>query len=757
MNNVDYYIKVFQDMSLSFEMALATGQSMDFRESCDLFLKHLMGRKDLVYSAVWIKDSCLAGEADRETASLAYAFPDYLSKAKKLPLSHPLFNSLNGKEFMTISPSEERFSELINEKGIASGTIVLFSLQEIGVLQLFSLRNSCFSTFELNQLSKVISKFAYSLRGCLSYRQLQEEVIQRKKAEEALKQSEQQMANIINFMPVATFAINLDGRIISWNHAMELLTGVKAGDMLGKGNYEYALPFWGRRKPTLVDLVLRPELEKLLKDGYLLFQRVGDSTVAAETYFWDSNGKKIYLRLKATRLLNNRGGVIGAIVSHRDITANKELQSVLEKDRSDLEKMVKKRTFELYEANRKLREEIDERKNAEAALAEEKELLSVTLQSIADGVITTDITGAISSVNQMAEKILDLDQVRIKGEPLGKFFRAIGEEKNPKTTDDLSPIALEGNRVNAATIYTELLTKGKTKKIISANAAPIKDKDQNTIGYVIILRDITAHRKMKEQLALSQKLRSIGELAAGIAHEINTPMQYIGDNITFLRDAIKGVIYNPDNKLLNGAEGADLGYLLKEIPRAFEETLEGVAKVSRIVSAMKDFAHPGKTEMKPADINRSIEVTATISRNEWKYAAELETRLDRELPLVHCAIDEINQALLNMIVNAAQAIKEAQVGKPLLKGKITIATMVDGDYVRIIVSDNGAGMPDFVKDHIFEPFFTTKEVGKGTGQGLSIVYNIIVNKHEGTIEVDSGVGRDTTFTIRLPIKPCGSS
>jgi two-component system NtrC family sensor kinase len=110
-----------------------------------------------------------------------------------------------------------------------------------------------------------------------------------------------------------------------------------------------------------------------------------------------------------------------------------------------------------------------------------------------------------------------------------------------------------------------------------------------------------------------------------------------------------------------------------------------------------------------------------------------------------------------MIVNAAQAIKEAQVGKPLLKGKITIATMVDGDYVRIIVSDNGAGMPDFVKDHIFEPFFTTKEVGKGTGQGLSIVYNIIVNKHEGTIEVDSGVGRDTTFTIRLPIKPCGSS
>lgn len=575
-----------------------------------------------------------------------------------------------------------------------------------------------------------------------------EEINERKKAEGALKQSEQQMADIINFMPVATFAINLEGRIISWNHAMEFLTGVRAGDMLGKGNYEYALPFWNKRKPLLVDLVLRPELENLLKGDYPFFQRLDDNTIAAETCFLAPNGRKTFLKLKATTLFNHEGKVIGAVVSHRDITANKELQRVHEKARADLEKKVNKRTFELYEANTALKAEIAERKNAEAALAEEKELLSVTLHSIADGVITTDTKGTICSINQMAEEILGLIQKEAKGKPLKNYFQAINGEKTQKVCNDPFLMVLGSNKDNASADFIELLTKGKITKIVSANAAPIWDKCHGTNGYVIILRDITEHRKVKEQLNLSQKLRSIGELAAGIAHEINTPMQYIGDNITFLQNAINDII---------SAEKSDLAYLLDEIPRAFTETLEGIEKVSRIVSAMKDFAHPGKMEMKPADINRAVEVTATISRNEWKYAAELEMELDPDLPLVCCAIDEINQALLNMIVNAAQAIKEARVGNPLQKGKIVITTKVERDYVNIILSDNGVGIPNSVMDQIFEPFFTTKEVGQGTGQGLSIAYNIIVNKHKGTIKVDSGLGEGTVFTIGLPINPNDSS
>ena len=196
---------------------------------------------------------------------------------------------------------------------------------------------------------------------------------------------------------------------------------------------------------------------------------------------------------------------------------------------------------------------------------------------------------------------------------------------------------------------------------------------------------------------MSQKLKSIGELAAGIAHEINTPMQYIGDNITFLQRAINDIYdlledykqlkNKPEDdkifeflveKILKKEEKLDVAYLLEEIPKAFKETLEGIEKIKKIVYAMKDFAHPGKKEMKPADINKAVEVTVTISRNEWKYVAELETDLQPGLPFVYCVIDEINQVLLNIIVNAAQAIKEAQITNSLIKGKIAVTTKVDG-------------------------------------------------------------------------------
>jgi two-component system NtrC family sensor kinase len=207
------------------------------------------------------------------------------------------------------------------------------------------------------------------------------------------------------------------------------------------------------------------------------------------------------------------------------------------------------------------------------------------------------------------------------------------------------------------------------------------------------------------------------------------------------------------NQISNKEEELDVTYLLEEIPRAFEETLEGIGKVNKLVLAMKDFVHPGEKEMKFANINKAIEGTVTISRNEWKYVAELETDLEPGLPLVCCVIDEINQVLLNMILNAAQAIKEAPKSRTLTKGKITVTTKNDGDYVTILLSDNGIGIPKEMVNKIFEPFFTTKEVGKGTGQGLAIAYNIIATKHEGSIEVDSEVGKGTVFTIRLPINP----
>lgn len=769
MNSTNYFIKVIKEMSLLFEMALATGQSMDLKESCDLFLKRLMVRKDLIYSAVWIKDTYLTGKDNQRTATLVYAFPEYLAETKKLSLDHPLFSSISEKEYIAVPAYKEEFWGLVNEKGITNGTFVLFSLDEIGVLKLFSARDNCFSSYELNQIRKVISKFAYSLKGCLSYKQLLAEIAERKKAEEALKQSKQQIADIINFLPVASFAINLEGKVIAWNHTIEVMTGVKAKDMLGKGNYEYALPFFNKRRPLLIDLVLKPELNDLIKENFLFFQRFSNNSMVAEIILPDLKGKQTYLRARTAPLFDSRGRIIGAIESLRDITASKKLDKKLEHTRIELEKKVKKRTFELYEVNKALRSEIAERKNAEAALAEEKELLTVTLHSIADGVITTDTLGNISSINRMGEKITGWKQDEVQDKPFANVFQIIIDERILKVCDNPLEKVLNENEI---TDHIRLLTKNNIRKIISANAAPIRDKNYNTVGYVIIFRDITEQKKVEAQLALSQKLKSIGELAAGIAHEINTPMQYIGDNITFLQRAINDIYdlledykqlkNKPEDdkifeflveKILKKEEKLDVAYLLEEIPKAFKETLEGIEKIKKIVYAMKDFAHPGKKEMKPADINKAVEVTATISRNEWKYVAELETDLQPGLPFVYCVIDEINQVLLNMIVNAAQAIKEAQITNSLIKGKIAVTTKVDGGNVSISLSDNGIGIPKTMIDKIFEPFFTTKEVGKGTGQGLAIAYNIIVNKHKGTIEVDSEEGKGTVFTIRLPINP----
>ena len=278
-----------------------------------------------------------------------------------------------------------------------------------------------------------------------------------------------------------------------------------------------------------------------------------------------------------------------------------------------------------------------------------------------------------------------------------------------------------------------------------------------------------ALRQSEIQLLLAQKLESIGQLAAGIAHEINTPIQYIGDNATFLAEAfsdllrfvephtkLADVLRNPDRAdfvtaLEQTVKNVDVNYLRDEIPRATEQLLEGVAHVARIVRAMREFSHPGQVEKTPVNINRAIESTILVSRNEWKYVAELTTDLDPELPPVPCMAGEFNQVMLNLIVNAAQAIGDVVRGSNR-KGSIRIATRRDGEWVEVRVSDTGTGIPEDIRAKIFTPFFTTKEVGKGTGQGLAMAHAVIVKKHQGTIRFESETGVGTTFVVRLPLQ-----
>ncbi|MGB7342577.1 MAG: ATP-binding protein [Pirellulaceae bacterium] len=275
---------------------------------------------------------------------------------------------------------------------------------------------------------------------------------------------------------------------------------------------------------------------------------------------------------------------------------------------------------------------------------------------------------------------------------------------------------------------------------------------------------------VQQRLAQAQKLESIGELAAGIAHEINTPIQYVGDNTRFVQTACEDLVgvlescqllitaldqstsVDKEKAALQSAlDDADIEYLLEEIPSAITQTLDGVDRVTNIVRAMKEFAHPGVSEMAMTDLSNAIQNTVMVARNEWKYVAELVTDFDPELPAVACLPGELNQVLLNMIVNSAHAIAESLGESPEQKGTITITTRRATPFAEIRISDSGKGIAEDDIQRIFAPFFTTKAAGKGTGQGLAIAQTVVVEKHGGTIQVESEVGKGTTFVIRIPL------
>jgi signal transduction histidine kinase/ActR/RegA family two-component response regulator len=278
-------------------------------------------------------------------------------------------------------------------------------------------------------------------------------------------------------------------------------------------------------------------------------------------------------------------------------------------------------------------------------------------------------------------------------------------------------------------------------------------------------------KQIERELAQAHRLEAVGQLASGIAHEISTPTQYVGDNIRFLQNAFNDINTMVDKLqlLLQAAKdeplspamllevektlsNADLAYLNKEIPTAIDQSLQGVDRVAAIVRAMKVFSHPGNEQKQAVDLARAIENALTISRNEWKYVADIVTDFDPNLPMVACLPGELNQVILNLIVNAAQAIADKIGGQSTEKGAITIRTRQDGRWAEIRVEDTGIGIDEQFCHRLFDPFFTTKAPGKGTGQGLFIAHNIITKKHGGTIDFQTHIGQGTEFVVRLPIR-----
>ncbi|TWT75951.1 Sensor protein FixL [Posidoniimonas polymericola] len=315
----------------------------------------------------------------------------------------------------------------------------------------------------------------------------------------------------------------------------------------------------------------------------------------------------------------------------------------------------------------------------------------------------------------------------------------------------------------------ELNTRTKDGRELPVEASVSMMQCGSSIRFNAFIHDISARHELQLQLTHAQKLESIGQLSAGIAHEINTPTQYVGDNTRFVQETMDELfaVIDTYGRLAEAArsgegvdqalaevdrllEETDIAYLTEEIGAAVSQTLEGVNRVASIVRAMKEFSHPGTAAKIPTDLNAAIKNTVTVATNEWKYVAEVQIDCDPNLPSVPVLPGDFNQVILNLVVNAAHAISDV-VGKGGDKGLIRIATRAAGDSVEIEVSDTGTGIPEDVLLKVFDPFFTTKDVGVGTGQGLAISRSVIVDKHAGSLEASNRPEGGASFTIRVPV------
>lgn len=347
----------------------------------------------------------------------------------------------------------------------------------------------------------------------------------------------------------------------------------------------------------------------------------------------------------------------------------------------------------------------------------------------------------------------------------------------PPPEEDQNAIQLALNK--GIPFQKETIRKNKEGKSIHCllTIAPFLDANSTIIGAIEDLRDISDRiaaekekEKLQTQLLKVSKLESVGQLSAGISHEINTPVQFISNNIEFLSDAFSDIqrIMDTARALLTAKadtiaddsscqrlqqvmDDTDWDYLNTEIPTALRQTKTGLERVSAIVQAMKEFSQPRSKELMPYDLNAIIKNTLIVSQHKWQDVAEVITDFDVSLTSVPCHTEELGQAFLNILINAAQAIEAT--GNKGEKGSISISSSRKGQYAVVRIHDSGCGMTEEVANRAFDPFFTTREVGRGSGQGLAIAYDVIVNKHQGAIDIDSSPAQGTTFVISLPLVP----
>jgi PAS domain S-box-containing protein len=403
---------------------------------------------------------------------------------------------------------------------------------------------------------------------------------------------------------------------------------------------------------------------------------------------------------------------------------------------------------------------------------EEKQRLTnerlLIFDSASEGIYGIDLRGCITFMNRAASRIFQYSQPEVQGKKSHELFHHTRRDGSPYPYEQcpFHRVVKEGVHYRSDNEY--FWRKDGSPFAAECSCNPMTEGEKIT-GAVLCFNDVTERRRLEVELRHAQKLEAVGSLAAGIAHEINTPIQFVGDNTRFLQNAFRDLeyLFTACHRLYveacSGAvspgmlyevraacEKADWEYLQAEVPKALDQALDGINRVASIVRAMKDFSHVDRrAEKSAADLNKAIESTLIVARNELKYVADVDVDLG-PLPPVLCHLGDLNQVVLNLLINAAHAIEEV-VGDSTRKGRITVRTRQFDDRVEIAISDTGTGIPEAIRDKIFDPFFTTKHVGKGTGQGLALARAIVVEKHGGTLTFETEMGKGTTFHVRLPL------
>ena len=547
------------------------------------------------------------------------------------------------------------------------------------------------------------------LQGSLGKRvtELESALAERKRAEAELSYERDLLHTLMDNVPDCIFLKDAESRITTLNQASANLLGIKEPrEAYGRTVFDFLGPEFARESYADERKIIQSGKPQLAKTEHVV--RDGFSRWVTTT--------KIPIK-------DNNGRVTGIVGIARDITEWKEALDALHKS---------KESFRL--------------------------LFSVIPHPV--WVFDWE-TLEFLEVNEAA--------IRTYGYSREEFLRMrLTDIQAPDQTEEL----LKAIRLGGPPQHDLGVWKHQTKegRLIDVEVSAHSFEFRGRTAVLGIGQDITERKRLEVELRQAQRLEAVGGLASGIAHEINTPIQYVGDNIRFLQDgfsSLQGLLamyeqlrqaaaaQEVTSKLLSELnqtiERADLGYLTEEIPKSIAQSLDGVDRVATIVRAMKDFAHPGRKEKAAADLNKALGTALVVARNALKYVADVETDFG-ELPPVFCLLADLNQVFLNLLVNAADAIGEV-VKKTGQKGRISIRTRSEGNTAVISISDTGGGIPENIQNRIFEPFFTTKEVGRGTGQGLAIARSVVVEKHGGMLTFETKIGEGTTFVIRLPVEP----